>query len=281
MHRAALVLSGGGILGVGWELGVLRGLSDASVDMGLFDPIIGTSAGAIVGAMVASGRTLEPVPPDPARDAALVSFARQVDVEAMGPLFAALGAGGEPDQARRAELGALASRSTLGEPAYVDLVRRFLPDEDWPGRLRIAAVDVQSGAFVTWGADARVHLVLAAAASSAVPGLLPPITVAGRRYMDGAMRSPTSADLAVGSDFVLIVAAPSRTEATDRQIAEETAGIRAAGGRVVEIRPDMAAIEAFGSDPMDGTRLPLLFETGRRQGNDASGDVIAGLAGPA
>jgi predicted acylesterase/phospholipase RssA len=39
--RTALVLSGGALLGVGWELGVLRGLQDGGVDMGGFAKVIG------------------------------------------------------------------------------------------------------------------------------------------------------------------------------------------------------------------------------------------------
>lgn len=42
MPRAALVLSGGGLLGLGWELGVLRGLQDGGVAMGRFHEGLGT-----------------------------------------------------------------------------------------------------------------------------------------------------------------------------------------------------------------------------------------------
>src|SRR6266566_2961840 len=55
MPRSALVLSGGGLLGVGWELGVMRGLQDGGVAMGSFDLVVGTSAGAASGAIAASG----------------------------------------------------------------------------------------------------------------------------------------------------------------------------------------------------------------------------------
>jgi NTE family protein len=55
MMRTALVLSGGALLGVGWELGVLRGMQDGGVHIGGFAKVIGTSAGAMVGAIAASG----------------------------------------------------------------------------------------------------------------------------------------------------------------------------------------------------------------------------------
>jgi NTE family protein len=95
--------------------------------------------------------------------------------------------------------------------------------------------------------------------------------------MDGATRSPTSADLAAGSDVLVIVAAPSRSEQSDRQIAAETADIRAAGGTIVEIRPDVESGAAFGPNSMDGSRQPLVFAAGLRQGHAAASDVAAGI----
>src|SRR5215217_8191099 len=51
----ALVLGGGGPVGVAWEVGLLAGLADAGVDLADADRIIGTSAGSIVGARLALG----------------------------------------------------------------------------------------------------------------------------------------------------------------------------------------------------------------------------------
>jgi NTE family protein len=273
MPSAALVLSGGGLLGVGWELGVLRGLQDGGVAMGRFELVIGTSAGAVSGAFAASGAPLEAVSPVAERDRQLEAMSQQMNPDVMGPVFAALMSGGEPDQARRAQLGAIARQTEVPEDLAIEIMRQYLPDIPWPKALVIAAVDVEDGAFVSWGVDEGVSIVQAAAASSAIPGIFPPITIARRRYMDGAIRSPTSADLAAGSDVLVIVAAPSRSEQTDRQIAEETAEVRAAGGTIVEIRPDAESSVAFGPNAMDGSRQPLVFAAGRRQGRATTTDV--------
>src|SRR2546422_9108981 len=230
MTRTALVLSGGALLGVGWELGVLRGMQDGGVDTGGFAKVIGTSAGAMVGAIAASGAPLTAVAPTEERDRQFAAIVQQMNPDTIGPFFGALMAGGEPDQARRAQLGALARQTQIPEDVYIEVARQYMPAMPWPQPLIITAVDVDDGAFVSWGVAANVSLVRAAAASSAVPGMFPPVTIAGHRYMDGAMRSPTSADLATGSELVIIVAAPSRSEQSDRQIAAETAEIRAAGG---------------------------------------------------
>ncbi|MFF9207617.1 MULTISPECIES: patatin-like phospholipase family protein [unclassified Streptomyces] len=64
---------------------------------------------------------------------------------------------------------------------------------DWPRRpLLIPAVDAESGEPVVWDAAAGVPLVRAVAASSAVPGVEPPVAVKGRRYVDGALRAGTT-----------------------------------------------------------------------------------------
>src|SRR4051794_35224546 len=76
----ALVLGGGGVTGVAWEIGMLAGLADAGVELGAADVVIGTSAGAAVGAQLTSGLPLEDL------------FARQV-AGASGEIPAKLGAG--------------------------------------------------------------------------------------------------------------------------------------------------------------------------------------------
>lgn len=54
MAGAALVLGGGGLTGIGWEIGVLAGLAEAGLDLADADVVIGTSAGSIVGAHLTS-----------------------------------------------------------------------------------------------------------------------------------------------------------------------------------------------------------------------------------
>jgi NTE family protein len=273
--RTGLVLSGGGLLAIGWELGVLRGMQDGGVDRGRFDVVIGTSAGAIAGAIAASGLPLEAIAPVAERDQRLAALLGQVDPTLLALVWPVLASGGTSDQARRAEVGAVARQTGIAEDDYVEAIGRYAPQGPWPTPLVIAAVDAGVGTLVAWGVDAGVPMVRAAAASAAVPGLFPPVTIGGRRYMDGAVRSPTSADLATNCDLVVIVAAPSRSADSDRQIATETADVRAAGGEIIEIRPDTESGAAFGPDPFDSQRQVLVFDAGRRQGAAAAGRVAA------
>src|SRR5262249_26033015 len=59
MTSRALVLGGGGVVGVAWEIGILSGLAAVGVDLAGADVVVGTSAGSVVGAQVAAGRDLE------------------------------------------------------------------------------------------------------------------------------------------------------------------------------------------------------------------------------
>lgn len=54
VRSRALVLGGGGVAGIAWEIGVLRGLEEAGVDVAGWELVLGTSAGALVGARILS-----------------------------------------------------------------------------------------------------------------------------------------------------------------------------------------------------------------------------------
>ncbi len=56
MPKRALVLGGGGAVGVAWESGLLAGLAEAGLDLSGADFILGTSAGSVVGSQLAMGR---------------------------------------------------------------------------------------------------------------------------------------------------------------------------------------------------------------------------------
>ncbi|MEV6207907.1 patatin-like phospholipase family protein [Kitasatospora sp. NPDC051914] len=61
-------------------------------------------------------------------------------------------------------------------------------------QLLITAVDAETGEQEVFDRASGAPLASAVAASTAFPGIYPPITVGGRRYMDGSLRSATNAD---------------------------------------------------------------------------------------
>jgi NTE family protein len=56
MAKRALVLGGGGSVGIAWETGLAAGLAEDGIDLRLADKIVGTSAGSFVGAELAASR---------------------------------------------------------------------------------------------------------------------------------------------------------------------------------------------------------------------------------
>lgn len=268
----ALVLGGGGITGIAWELGVLCALQRAGVPLGGADIIIGTSAGSVVGAGLAAGVDLEtavaqqqaPAPARPARD---------VDMTRVFAVFSLLADRSVPPQQARAEVGALALEAPTGDEAsYIAGIARGLPSRDWPqADLRITAVDTADGRDVVFDAASGVPLDLAVAASCAVPAVFPPVTIDGRRYMDGGVRSGTNADLATGADQLVVIAPMSAN--VRAKIHAEIAATGA--GKTLLIEPDEAALEAFGPNVLDPARRADAVAAGLRQGGELPDAVRA------
>ncbi len=275
MTRNALVLGGGGALGISWEIGLLSGLLEEGIDIRAADLIVGTSAGSVVGAQIALGKTpaeltAEQIEPDDGQIAVLMAG---IEPAAVMQLFMRWAGVKEVTQEVCAEIGAAAlAAKTVEEAAWVGYFEERIGVADWPDRsLLLTAVDCVTGGFQTWDKHAAVSLGRAVASSCAVPGLFPPVTIGGRRYTDGGVRSGTSADLASGFDSILIVAPiGSRSDGIDpllgRQARAEAEALRAAGSSVELVFPDAATLEAMGINRMDASRRGVTVEAGVVQG---------------
>lgn len=279
----ALVLGGGGPVGIAWESGLIAGLAKAGIDLGAADFIVGTSAGSFVGARLAMGAEAaglaEPIlaeaakvrtaPREAARDQAPadLSFLMQKMGEAASSLR-------NPAEVR-AEIGAWAlAQPTMDEDAFIaSFGRGFagLPADYWPERgYACTAVDAATGAFQLWTRDSGVGVTRAVASSCSVPGVYPPVTVAGRRYIDGGMRSATNADVAAGHDLVVLVAVRvAGGPAADRisaRLDEEVQTLKDGGAEVVVLSPDASSLAAFGMNLMDFRRRGGAVRAGLEQG---------------
>lgn len=209
----ALVLGGGGVAGIAWEMGVLAALLGNGVALNDAEAVIGTSAGAVVGTLLRSGmlrRVLEAQlrGEDPAETVAEQGELSHFSTEQFLNMTAdaARGPGGEKAARARMGRGALAAGLQPSEEAWVRTIRRLLPVQDWPaGPLLITAVNADDGAFTVFDAASGVELAPAVAASCSVPGAWPPVHISGVPYMDGGMRSATNADLAGEYDKVLVL----------------------------------------------------------------------------
>ena len=275
-ERVVLVLSGGGMK-VMAQVGVLRAMDEAGLKP---SEVVGTSAGALVGALVASGFTYEEIVPR------------------------VFGVG-------RHELATLARWSVLarglGAPSVLKpqpvraLLARLLPVHAFASLrlpLRVTAVDADSGELVVFGAGGRTDcsVVDAVMASMALPVYLPPVVIGGRRYVDGGLlevlpldvAALIPADLVVAVDVGPVAAAPppgsqlgpALLAAHDRAMAVTMAAQRARAveawrtaahrSRLVLVEPDVDPYATFAFD-----RTAEFIEAGYRAGHAA----LAGSGG--
>ncbi|MFS4105063.1 patatin-like phospholipase family protein [Streptomyces sp. PD-S100-1] len=266
----ALVLGGGGVGGIAWITGLLAGLADKGQDVTGADLIVGTSAGSAVAAQLGSGLSLEELYARQAEPSSQTAeIMAELDLEAFAAQLGAALASGDGPQLRRA-VGELALRAeTVPEAERRAVIESRLPRHAWPTRrLRIVAVDARSGEARVFDATSGVSLVDAVAASCAVPGVWPPVTIGGRRYVDGGVRSMANADFAAGASRVLVIVPMGTVEPfpSETPLERTLADLRAQGAEVAVIEPDEASKAAIGTNPLDpATRTPAA-EAGRAQG---------------
>ncbi len=266
-QRTALVLGGGGITGIAWEIGMLAGLAEAGVDLSGADLVVGTSAGSVVGAQVTSGAQLEALfarQLEPPVDEKVARMTRS-NLAQYG--WALLRSRGRDVEFRR-RVGALALAAekaglTPTEQERIDVIGSRLVNAEWPARtLLTTAVDAETGEFRTFDRDSGVPLVQAVAASCAVPGVYPPVTIDGRRYVDGGMRSAANADLATGYERLVVLAPIVRGVGP---VASVDAQVTALVSRVAVVSPDRASRTAIGRNVLDPAARAPSAKAGRAQ----------------
>jgi NTE family protein len=311
----ALVLGSGGLTGVAWEAGVLDGLTEVGYPITGWDLVVGSSAGAFVGARLLAEGSPGPLfkaqqSTDLATDeaalgavtgqllglfvrasrrrglarldrlgvialilrAALTNAAR----DGLGELAVVRAAARSrrpnvPPEVGIRAMGRLARGVRTDQEVWIDYwVRALAPIVDWPdGRLVITALDITDGTRKALDRNDGVPLARAIAASSAIGGLLPPVSIGQRRYMDGGTGSQTNADLAAGHDQVLVLAPVNRGS-----LAGEVRALLAAGSVVRVIEPSPASRASLGKDlgRMDPARRAAAAQAGRDDGHRFGAD---------
>ncbi|MGW7247673.1 patatin-like phospholipase family protein [Streptomyces decoyicus] len=266
MAGTALVLGGGGLTGIGWEIGVLAGLAEAGLDLADADVVIGTSAGSIVGAHLTSRHLgLDEM------------YAHQLAVPEngsaarMGPAalarFAAIALRSRDTVSFGVRMGRLAlAARTVTEAEQRTAIARTLNLTDWPARrLVITAVDAATGERTAFDDTSGVRLLDAVGASCAVPGIYPPVTIDGTRWIDGGVHSSANADLAAGYDRVVIVAPMAASGGPIAGPRAQGERLARQGARVCVLTPDRAARAAFGRNVLDPAKRADAARAGRRQ----------------
>ncbi len=263
MTRTALVLGGGGVTGIAWELGLLKGLADAGVDLSGADLVIGTSAGSVAGAQITTGRSLDELYAtqlEPADREIGAEMTRFTMLKLLPPMVIP---GSEQRKLRR--IGRLAMRAhPPGGEQRIEVIRARLAADQWPMReLKVTAVEAESGSFVAFDRTSGVDLVHAVAASCAVPLVWPAVTIGGRHYVDGGMRSAANVDLAAGADKVVVIAPLPRAFSKATSIRGQLA--RTGASRTAVVSPDEQALLDIGRNVLDPAKRADAARTGLRQ----------------
>jgi NTE family protein len=283
--KRALVLGGGGVAGIAWETGILQGIADESPTAARAlldsDVLVGTSASSAVVAQIGSGLSIEDL------------FARQVQelsaeidpgvgvsgIQAVTDLF--LAAFSQPDTTvaqKRQRIGAVAlATQTVAEPVRRYVIAQRLPAHAWPDRvLRVTAIDIATGELVVFERDSGVDLVDAVAASCAVPGAWPPVTIGDRRYMDGGIGSTINLNVA-GDCEMAVVLVPAGVSAPSPFGAGPVAEIAAFDGTALGMFANNKSLAAFGPNPLDPRCRIASAEAARVQGRHEAAGVAAFL----
>ncbi|WP_249020867.1 patatin-like phospholipase family protein [Conexibacter sp. S30A1] len=287
-----LVLGGGGRQGDAWMSGVLAGLEDShEVSFADCEYMLGTSAGSIVAAKLASGRRLKRPDPEaeadraaddsaeperecePLPEALFASALRLVEpFTGAGLLLATL-----PGELARSAALAMVPTSAV---ETLDFAAAFPPEKvSFDGRLRMAAVERSRGRRVIFGAPDAPPATVAQAlrASCALPLVFGPTLIDGHEYFDGALWSPTNADAAPASrGSEVLILAPMASHhgpflkavrvASRALLLVEAAALRGHGAKVELITPDRASAQAIGADLMAADGLDATLAAGYRQG---------------
>lgn len=228
--RVGLVLGAGGVLGGAWLTGGLHALArETSWDPSSADYIVGTSAGSVIGALLAAdvppwfmvahsaGESFDGLEGPDGRPAAEAdrsggaAFRLHRGLPWLGPGSVRLGLTSLRDPLRHTPLQLLAGWLPAGlvsTDSIKDVVRRAVPGS-WPEHPSYWAVacDYASGRRIPFGrVDApRAQVPDAVAASCAIPGFFRPVRIGSRRYVDGGIYSASNLDLLAGRGLDLVI----------------------------------------------------------------------------
>src|SRR5664280_2840818 len=310
LRSVGLVLGAGGVLGGAWLTGALHAIaSETGWDPGSSDYIVGTSAGAMVGALLACG-----VPPwfmlahsageemdglSDARGESASSADRSAGARyrlhrglpALGPGSWRLAVSSLARPYKHSPAALLAGwlpHGPISTEPLKDTVRRVC-DEPWAPHPNYwaMAVDYQNGQRVALGRAGapRAELPDAVAASCAIPGFFRAVQIGGRRYVDGGLSSASNLDALEHERLDLVVALnpmSSLHAGAPRTLGERMAlAIRQASGR--RLGNEAKRLRAAGSEVVliqpTVRELELVQELVERE-RRLQGELAGRLLGP-
>jgi NTE family protein len=297
-----LVLGAGGVLGAAWTIGALAALQEErGLDPREADVLLGTSAGSVLSAFLGCGVGVD-VLLDHQRgivnaEAPDISYDPDVDGGGALPPLPRPGIGsarGVLSTALRpwkvTPMGALSAVLPQGRGSLAPigtLVDAVCPKGAWAAHPQtwIVAMDYDNGRRVAFGRDGAPHASLrdAVMSSCAIPGWYTPVTIGGRRYVDGGACSPTSLDLVLPLELdEVVVLSPMTSMEYDRpatvagrlerrfrrlvtkRLVSEVRKVARTGTKVTLLGPGPDDLDAIGANLMDPRRREKVLETSLR-----------------
>lgn len=262
----AVVLGGGGVTGIAWEIGVLTGLHEAGVTLHEADTVIGTSAGSFVGVALASGYDMNKLFVTQS-EASISEIPTAASRSITTAWYNAFKLGGSDPQSVGAAFGSIAKENPQPKPAAQRraVVEARLVTTDWPLTLQVTAIDADSGQLHVFDQTSGISLIDAVSASGAVPGVWPLVHINDRAWIDGGMVSSTNLRLAEGHERVVVLA-PHPTGYGLIPGAAEDAAALSVDANVSLVTPDKQSVAAIGPNMYDPTRRSAVAAAGRAQG---------------
>jgi NTE family protein len=264
--KVGLVLGAGGVMGGAWLTGGLEAIArETGWDPATAEYIVGTSAGSMMGGLLAcgvppwfmvahsKGDSFEGLsgadgrPASTADRAAGATFGLHKGPPPLGPgswKLIAHSLSAPMDHRPTALFAGWLPRGFISTDPLKDTIRRVAPTgwADHPN-LWIVACDYATGRRVAFGREDApdAELADAVAASCAIPGFYHPVEVAGRRYVDGGICSLSNLDLLAGRDLDLVIC----------------------------LNPTSSVAEAMGGTPAERVGALMRGVSGRRLGHEA------------
>lgn len=299
--RTGLVLGAGGVAGASWLVGALEALTEETGwDPASADRIVGTSAGAVVGCLLAHGVPTSDMRGyitgmdehgEPILDAGLdgARFRLHLGIPRVSPGSVRLCLSTLLRPHRHPASAVVAGWLPAGPVStgpIAEVIDHFV-DADWadhPGFWAVA-MDYATGRRTVFGREdaPEARAADAVAASCAIPGFYRPVAIGGRRYVDGGVCSPSNLDLLCGQDLDMVVCLSPLTcgEAAGRGSAGEIANallrdvarrrlerelrkLRAGGTEVMLIQPTASDLRVMGWNLMSRARRGEVIEMAAR-----------------
>jgi len=274
LKNSAVVLGGGGATGIAWESGIIAGLLSTGINLANAETILGTSAGSFVGSALASGYNMADYYAMQLTGNHAEPHVKASAITRLLWVMAFILGGKDKNKVGRG-MGNIARR----HPAKISLDERLqvvqsrLVVQSFPSKLKVTAVDALTGETHLFDSQSGISLEKAVAASGAVPGVWPSISINETEWIDGGMISSTNALLVRGHKKIVILSPLPKRNGGISGTFEDAEKLKESA-EVVLFTPDEISKKAIGENIYDATKAKAAASAGFEQGRSAAEAVL-------